>query len=106
MKVVHVHAIHRRPQPDRVGRAVDRSALDSAAGHPVAEAMRVVIASLAALGHGHPSEFAAPDDERAFEKSAALEVFEKSGDRLIGAAAHGGVICFDVVVGIPAVDVP
>ena len=67
--------------------------------------MRVVVAALAALGHRHPAELAAPDDQRALEQAPPLQVVEQAGDRLVGSAAHGGVVGLDVVVGVPAVDV-
>ncbi len=34
-----------------------------------------------------------------------FEVLEQAGDRLVGPAAHRGVVGLDVVVGVPAVDV-
>ena len=92
-------------EADRVGRAVDRAPFDAAAGQPVAEAVRVVIAALAALGHRHAAEFASPDHQRALEQPAPLQVFEQAGDRLVGPAAHHGMVRLDVVVGVPAVDV-
>ena len=69
------------------------------------EAVRVVVAALAALGHRHPAELAAPDDQRALEQPAPLQVGQEPGDRLVGPRAHPGVVRLDVVVGVPAVDV-
>ena len=70
VQVVHVHAVDCGAQADRVGRAVDGAPFDPAAGHPVAEAVRVVIAALAAFRHRHAAELAAPDHERALEQPA------------------------------------
>ncbi len=50
-----------------VGGAVDGASLDPAARQPDREAVGVVIAAVAALGHGRPAELAAPDDQRRLE---------------------------------------
>ena len=39
------------------------------------------------------------------EQPAALQVGQQAGDRLVGPAAHRGVVGLDVVVGVPAADV-
>jgi len=53
-----------------VGRAVDHAAFDAAAGHPDAEAVGVVVASVAALRERRPAKFASPDNERVVEQAA------------------------------------
>ena len=47
-----------------VGRAVDRAALDAAAGQPDAEAVGIVIAAVAALRERRAAELAGEDDQR------------------------------------------
>ena len=60
-----------------VGGAVDRAALDPAAGHPDAEAVVVVVAAelrlalAVQLDGGGPAELAAPDHQRVVEHPAA-----------------------------------
>ena len=73
-----------------------------AAGDPDGEAVRVVVAALAPLGHRHPAELAAPDDQGVVEEPATLQVGQQAGDRLVGLAAHRRVVRLDVVVGVPA----
>ncbi len=105
VQVVDVHAVLLGAEADGVGGAEEGAALDAAAGEPGGEAVGVVVAAGAALGHGHAAELAAPDDERALEQAAALQVGEQGGDGFVGFGAHGGVVRFDVVVGIPAGEV-
>ena len=69
-----------------VGGAVDRAALDSAAGHPHGEAIGVVVAAVGPLGHRGAAELAAPDDQGAIEQAAGLQVGEQAGDRLVDGA--------------------
>ena len=69
-----------------VGRAVDRAALDAAAGQPDGEAERVVVAAVGALGERRPAELAAPDDQRLVEQAAGLQVLQQAGDRLVDGA--------------------
>src|SRR6185437_2335360 len=64
----------------------DRNAgLDAAPRHPHCEGIRVMIAAIvAALHHRRAAEFAAPDDERAVQHSALLEVLNQGGGGLVG----------------------
>ena len=77
------------------------SGLDAAAGEPHGEAVRIVIAAVAALRHGEAAEFGAPDDEGGIEQAALLEVGEKAGDREVGHAAHFLVVADEVFVRVP-----
>lgn len=70
VEVVDVGAILGRAQSDRVGGADHLAAFDSAAGHPHAEAMWIMIPAVGAFTHGHASEFSAPDDQGGIEESA------------------------------------
>ena len=92
--------------PNSIGRAVDRAALHAAAGEPDAERLVVVIAArivvaVAVAGRG-AAEFAAPDDQRAVEQAALLQVGEQRGGGRVdfGGACRQAV--FDVLVMIPA----
>src|SRR5579871_177531 len=55
-----------------------------------------------------PAELAAPDDERAVEHAALLEVFQECGDGLVALPGELAVLYFEVVVVVPrlAVAVP
>src|ERR1051325_5785573 len=57
---------------------VGDAGLDSAAGHPGAHRVDVVIAAIA-LRHGCPTELAAPDDERIVQHAALLEILDQRG---------------------------
>ena len=56
---------------------------------------------LPACGLGRAAELAAPEDERAVEQAAPLQVLEQAGDRLVGLGGHAQVVLLDVVVGVP-----
>src|SRR6185369_4854493 len=51
-----------------VSSTVDRAAADAAAGQPNREALRVVIAAIAALRERRPAKLARPHDERRIEQ--------------------------------------
>src|SRR3954454_23931686 len=83
---MHVHGIAHNVIAELVGLAIDRAALDAAAGHPDGETARVMIAAEAvgldfALAVRGAPEFAAPDDQRVVEQPALLEVGD---ERLAG----------------------
>jgi uncharacterized protein YoaH (UPF0181 family) len=75
--------------------------LDAAAAEPVGEAIRVVVAALAALRAGHAAELGGPQDDGVVEQAALFEILDQGG----GAAGHApgqrAVIAADVLVGIP-----
>ena len=62
--VVDVRLVLGGAQAHGVRRADDLPAFHSAAREPHAEAVRIVVTTIAAFAHRHPAEFAAPDDER------------------------------------------
>ena len=93
----------RRLPADLVGRAVARTSLDAAAGHPDEEAVGIVVAAVAFLGDRHAAELAAPDDERGVEQPALLEVGQQAGDRLVGFATALAVVVGEGVVRVPLV---
>ena len=75
-----------------VGFAPDGTAFGAAAGHPHAEAARVVVAAViiaaqAALAVDGSSKFTAPDDEGILEHAAVFEVGDEAMDRLVGVFA-------------------
>ena len=62
--VVDVEPVFDGMEADLVGLADDDSRLDAAAGHPHGEAVGVMVAAVAFLGHRRAAELAAPDDQR------------------------------------------
>ena len=103
VKVVHVDAIDLGPKADGVGCAMNRAPLIPPPAIQYANPCGLWSRPLPALGHGHSSELAAPDDQRAIEKPPPLQVLEQAGDGLVGPPAHRGVVGLDVVVCVPAV---
>ena len=101
MHVGDVVAVLDGVEAELVGRAVDDAALDAAAGQPGREAVRVVVAAVAALGTRRSAELRAPDDDRLVEQAAALQVVEQGRDRLIDLAAIARVIRFEPAVRVP-----
>ena len=90
-----------------VGRAVDQTRLDAAAGHPHREAARMVIAAVVGRGQlalriAGAAELAAPDHQRVVEQAALLQIGDQRGARLIGLAALPLMPRRQVVVLIPA----
>ena len=60
-----------------------------------------MVAAVALFGHRRAAEFAAPDDQRLVEQTAALEILEQPRDRPIHRAASLSVVCLDVAVCVP-----
>src|ERR1700752_795368 len=87
---MHTHRILRSLESYVIGGSVNGSALDTAACHPHAEAVRPVITAgcfRGAFRHRQATELSAPDDESRVEQTALLQVAEQRGDRLVGFAA-------------------
>ena len=71
VQVVDVHLVFCDVEAQLVGLPDPGSGLDSAAGHPHGECVRMMIAAVgAALHHRSPAEFAAPDHQRIVQQSA------------------------------------
>ena len=71
-----------------IGLTVADTALDAAAGHPSGETTRVMVATVVvpiriALGISRASEFSRAHDQRIFQQTALLEVFQETRNRLI-----------------------
>ena len=88
-----------------VGRAVARARFNAGSGQPHRIAIRVMVAAVAAFGHGRAPEFAAPDDQRVFEQPARFEIRKQSGDRLVDFERVFRVSGFQAAVLIPFVTV-
>src|SRR5262249_51442408 len=83
---------------------------DAAAGQPHAETVVVVIAPIDFTGvssrgrqlHGRrAAKFAAPDNERAVEHPALLQILEQSADGLIALLGQPAMVKLQVVVAVP-----
>ncbi len=83
----------------------DLAAADFSTGHPDGHRAGVVVAAEASLGDGHAAEFAVPDDEGIVEHAAGFEVGEQPGDGGVGGGGVAGVVCADVFVSVPGVEV-
>ena len=79
------------------------AALHAAARHPNGERVRVVIAPrlVALLRDRQPAKFARANHQRVLEQTALREVFEQSGERLVGLAREAGVIADEIHVAVP-----
>src|SRR5262249_13315885 len=84
-------------------RGPDHSAsLDTATRHPDGKRVSVVIASVHPFRNRQTAEFAVPDDQSRLEQAARLEIFDQTGDRLVGLGTVLLVIAFEVPVSVPA----
>ena len=74
--VVNVCFVHHGLEAKFVRLPVAHAALHSAAGHPHAEAVRVMVPAgrTFAFAERHATKFAAPHDERGVQQPALLEV--------------------------------
>ena len=98
MHVGHVVPILDGVEAEFVGRAVDDAAFDAAAGHPDAEAVRMMVAAVAVLRAGRAAELGGPDDQRLVQQAALLEILQqrrRSADR---SAAELGVVGLQAAV--------
>src|SRR5437660_1294433 len=84
-----------------IGGAIRLTALDATAGEPATEAARTVIAALAVLSSWCATEFPGPDYQRFIKQAPALQVREKSGNRLVSLAGMQLMVFVDVAMGVP-----
>ena len=103
--VVMDDVLHRLVAP-LVGLAVGAAPLESPAGHPLREAVGVVVASpllraAVVLEHRQPPHLAPPVDDRRVEEAALLEIGDEGRRRLIDGETTGGKSAFDAAVMVP-----
>ena len=55
------------------------------------------------FAHRHAAEFTAPNDQRALQQAALLEIGQQAGDRHVGFLASRRVVLGDAAVGVPLV---
>src|SRR5262245_7407243 len=74
----------------------------TAASQPIGEGVRIVVAPRAALlNDRQPTEFAAPDDPRAIEEAALLEVGEQPRDGRIRLARELRMVGLNILMAVP-----
>src|SRR5262245_9343906 len=66
-----------------VGASPAQAPFDAPAGQPHREPLRIVIATIGALGGRRAAEFTSPPDERVVEKAPRPEIVEQPGNRQI-----------------------
>ena len=86
IQVVHVTRFVDDVVAEVVRLAIDSAAFDAAAGHPHAEAARMMVAAVVcrgerALGIDRAAKLAAPDDERVVQHPALLQVLQQGRHR-------------------------
>jgi hypothetical protein len=101
MNIVHMKPIQDGMEPNLVGLSDNDPLLDATASHPHGEAVRVMVAAVAFLGHRGAAELSSPDDKRLFQQAAALQILEKSSDRPIHRAASLSMCGLDAAMRIP-----
>src|SRR3954451_11143942 len=67
MDVGHVVAILHRRKAELIGRTMDDSAFNAAAGHPYRKTKRMMIAAVSILGARRAAELGCPNDQRFFK---------------------------------------
>ena len=66
-----------------VGRAISDAPLDAPAGHPDAEAERVVVSTICPLCERRATEFSRPDNQRLVEQAASFQVLDQAGSYVL-----------------------
>src|SRR6267378_394902 len=87
--------------------AIHQARLDAAAGHPNAEAARVMIAAVILLGQfalrvHSAAEFTAPNHESVLEHATLLEILDEPIAGLVNVLALSGEIARQIAVLVPA----
>ena len=103
VQVVDVDFVLGGAQAHGIGRAIRQAPFDACPGQPETVAPGIVIAPFALFAHRHSPEFAAPDDQRVVEQTAAAQIAQQAGDWFISPAAEIAVVFQDVNVRVPAV---
>ena len=92
VEIVHVHLLLHGDVTELVGVSVGKSRLQTAAGQPDREAIRVVVSTRPPiLCVGRAAELGTPPDDRVFQETSLLQILEQPGDRLVDTAGVFGV---------------
>ena len=100
--VVDVRFVHHGLEAEFDGLPVAHAAFHSAAGHPHAETIRVLVSAgrTLAFAEWHATQFAAPHDKRGIEQPALLEVGQQCGDGLIHLGTLKAVVFLNTLVSV------
>src|SRR5258708_37818361 len=101
LQIGNAHPVDRSFVSEIVGRSMDQTAFEPAAGKPQTERIAIVVSSIGVLSGGQPSKFASPHHKRAVEQSTALEVLHERHRRLIGFCTELAQILVEIHVMIP-----
>lgn len=74
MQIMDMHLIAGGVETEVIGGAVTEPCFHSAAGHPIRERMRIVVASIVSLGRRRSSELGAPNEQRIFQQASQLQI--------------------------------
>ena len=95
MQVMNIHRILDSDSPQFICCPVDETAFDSTTGHPDSKAAGIVVASdrffagnVIVVGGRRTSELPCPDHQCIPQQVTLSEIFQQSGQRLIGRPAQ------------------
>src|ERR1043166_8456554 len=101
VQIVDMHAVFNGAEAELVRRADYFAAPDSATAHPGREAVGMMIAAVFALHHRRAAELAHPDQQRAVEQPALLQIADETGNRLVDLAGVYRMILIALAVTVP-----
>ena len=78
MQIVHMNLIFHRIVAVFVSRPIPESSFDSTTSHPHCEALRIMVATIIALGDGRSPKLASPNDQRLFEHAPLFEILQQA----------------------------
>src|SRR6185503_6719475 len=80
---------------------VSDAPFDAAAGEPVRECERIVVATLAALAAGHPAKFGRPQNDRVVQHPTHFQILDERRRWFLHAGGHVEMISSEIVVAVP-----
>src|SRR5262245_37727385 len=86
-----------------VGRAVRQPWADARPSEPHREALRVMVAAVAALSSRSAAKLATPQDQRVVQQATTFQILDKTRDRLIDLEGVAGDVAAKILVLIPLV---
>src|SRR6202162_1449456 len=83
MQVANMAAVDHSLVADFVGLTIADARLDSAAGHPIGEALGIVVPAERLLRDGLASELSAPNHQCLVKQAALFEIGQQSGNGFV-----------------------
>jgi len=99
VKIVNLVAITNRFVSEFVSLSDAGTAFNSGSGHPDCEAEGVVIATVATLSEGGPTELSSPNHEGRIEKPLTFQIRDETGNGLIDGLAVFAMTVFQLLLG-------